>query len=102
MECVGNPGVCTRAPSVRDHIWTDLAKAMQVVLESTTLQDLVERQKKKDPCVKHSIQFNKLEIQEKRKATAQLKIDKVKFKSVEFPKLTRGIAQIRSLVAIRR
>jgi Rrf2 family transcriptional regulator, cysteine metabolism repressor len=50
VECVNNPGVCTRAPScaARD-IWSDLAKAMQGVLESTTLQDLVERQEKKEP-----------------------------------------------------
>ncbi len=48
VECVGNPGVCTRAPScaARD-VWTDLAKAMYGVLESVTLQDLVERQEKK-------------------------------------------------------
>ena len=48
VECVGNPGVCTRAPScaARD-VWTDLARAMYGVLESTTLQDLVERQEKK-------------------------------------------------------
>jgi DNA-binding IscR family transcriptional regulator len=30
-------------------VWTDLAKAMYGVLESTTLQDLVERQKEKEP-----------------------------------------------------
>jgi Rrf2 family cysteine metabolism transcriptional repressor len=48
VECVSNPGVCTRAPScaTRD-VWSDLAQAMYGVLESTTLQDLVERQKKK-------------------------------------------------------
>jgi Rrf2 family transcriptional regulator, cysteine metabolism repressor len=50
VECVSNPGICTRAPScaTRD-VWSDLAQAMYGVLESTTLQDLVERQKKKDP-----------------------------------------------------
>jgi len=48
VECVDNPGVCTRAPScvVRD-VWTELARAMYGVLESTTLQNLVERQEKK-------------------------------------------------------
>jgi DNA-binding IscR family transcriptional regulator len=48
VECVENPGICTRAPScaARD-VWTDLAKAMYGVLESTTLQDLVESQEKK-------------------------------------------------------
>ena len=50
VECVSNPGMCTRAPScaARD-VWSDLAQAMYGVLESTSLQDLVERQKKKDP-----------------------------------------------------
>jgi Rrf2 family transcriptional regulator, cysteine metabolism repressor len=50
VDCVENPGVCTRALScaARD-VWTDLAKAMYGVLQSTTLYDLVERQKKKDP-----------------------------------------------------
>jgi Rrf2 family transcriptional regulator, cysteine metabolism repressor len=48
VECVGNPGVCSRAPScaTRD-VWSELARAMCSVLESTTLKDLVERQKKK-------------------------------------------------------
>jgi len=50
VECVENPGVCTRASScVARDVWTDLAKAMYGVLESTTLQDLVERQEKKRP-----------------------------------------------------
>ncbi len=50
VECVENPGVCRRAPScVARDVWTDLAKAMYGVLESTTLQDLVERQKEKEP-----------------------------------------------------
>ena len=50
VDCVENPGVCTRAPScVARDVWTDLAKAMCGVLESTTLQDLVERQYKKEP-----------------------------------------------------
>jgi Rrf2 family transcriptional regulator, cysteine metabolism repressor len=50
VECVNDPGVCTRAPScaARD-VWSDLARAMYGVLEATTLQDLVERQKKKEP-----------------------------------------------------
>lgn len=48
VDCVENPGVCTRAPScVARDVWTDLAKAMCGVLESTSLQDLVERQEKK-------------------------------------------------------
>jgi len=48
VECVENPGVCTRASScVARDVWTDMAKAMCGVLESTSLQDLVERQEKK-------------------------------------------------------
>lgn len=49
VDCVENPGVCTRARScVARDVWTDLAKAMYGVLESTTLEDLVERQYKKE------------------------------------------------------
>jgi len=49
VECVDNPGTCARAPScaTRD-IWIGLASAMYGVLDSTTLQDLVDRQCKKD------------------------------------------------------
>ncbi len=49
VECVSNPQVCTRSElcATRD-IWSDLKKAIDGVLESTTLQDLVERQKKKE------------------------------------------------------
>ena len=48
VECVNSPEVCDRSDScaVRD-IWSDLKKAMNKVLESTTLKDLVERQKRK-------------------------------------------------------
>ena len=50
VECVGNPAICTRAPScaARD-VWSELAQAMLGVLESTTLQELVERQNRKEP-----------------------------------------------------
>ena len=48
VECVDNPGTCSRSAvcATRD-IWAELKKAMNAVLESTTLQDLVERQKRK-------------------------------------------------------
>jgi Rrf2 family cysteine metabolism transcriptional repressor len=50
VEFVSNPGVCTRSVScVARDVWSDLADAMCRVLESTTLQDLVERDKKKNP-----------------------------------------------------
>jgi len=48
-ECVNNPKICTRSElcATRD-IWSELNKAMNGVLESTTLQDLVERQRRKE------------------------------------------------------
>jgi len=49
VECVNNPGVCSRSElCVTRDIWCELKKAMNGVLESTTLQDLVERQKRKE------------------------------------------------------
>ena len=48
-ECVNNPGVCTRSElCVTRDIWSELKKVTDEVLESITLQDLVERQKKKE------------------------------------------------------
>ena len=48
-ECVSNPESCPRSYvcAVRD-IWSEMKKAVDGVLESTTLQDLVERQKNKE------------------------------------------------------
>ncbi len=48
-ECVDNPGICSRSASCapRD-IWRELKVAMNGILESITLRDLVERQKKKE------------------------------------------------------
>jgi Rrf2 family protein len=49
VECVNNPEVCNRAElCVTRDIWDELKKAMNGVLESTTLQDLVERHKEKE------------------------------------------------------
>ena len=49
VECVNNPGICTRSElCITRDIWGELKKAMNGVLESTTLQDLVERQKRKE------------------------------------------------------
>ena len=49
VECVNNPGVCSRSElCVTRDIWCELKKAMNGILESTTLQDLVERQKRKE------------------------------------------------------
>ena len=48
VECVNNPEVCSHSDfCVTRDIWGELQKAMDVVLESTSLLDLVERQKKK-------------------------------------------------------
>jgi len=49
VECINNPETCTRSElcATRD-IWSELKKVMDEVLESTTLQDLVERHKKKE------------------------------------------------------
>lgn len=48
-ECVDNPGVCMRSKfCVTRDIWGELKQAMDGVLQSTTLQDLVERQKRKE------------------------------------------------------
>ena len=49
VECINNPGICDRSGScaTRD-IWGEMKQAIDEVLESTTLQDLVERQKRKE------------------------------------------------------
>lgn len=47
-ECVNDPDSCPRSSTcVTRDIWEELKKAMSGVLESTTLQDLVERQNEK-------------------------------------------------------
>ena len=49
VECVINPGVCSRSAScVTRDVWGDLKKAMDGVLENTSVQDLVERHKQKE------------------------------------------------------
>ncbi len=49
VECINDPKICNRYLScVTRDIWTDLGKAMDRILESTTLQDLVERQRMKE------------------------------------------------------
>ena len=50
VECIDNPKVCPRSEScVTRDIWDEMKKAMNGVLESTTLENLVERQKIKKP-----------------------------------------------------
>lgn len=49
VDCVGEPGVCVRSDGcVTRDIWVELERAVISVLDSVTLQDLVERQKKKE------------------------------------------------------
>ena len=49
VECVTDPSVCSRSDScfTRD-VWNELKEAMDGVLESKTLQDLVDGQRKKN------------------------------------------------------
>ena len=48
VECVIDPGLCEHSEScVTRDIWAELQKAMDGVLETTTLRDLMERQKEK-------------------------------------------------------
>ena len=48
VECVDNPETCTRSElCVTREVWGELKKAINGVLESITLQDLVERQREK-------------------------------------------------------
>ena len=49
VDCINSPEVCNRSEScVTRDVWNELKDAMEQVLESTTLQDLVERQRKKE------------------------------------------------------
>ncbi|MDP2930890.1 MAG: Rrf2 family transcriptional regulator [Chloroflexota bacterium] len=49
VECVNNPGVCSRSGAcVTRDVWGELQKAMDDVLNGITLGDLVERQRVKD------------------------------------------------------
>ncbi len=48
VECIDNPEICDRsAQCVTRDLWGEMKAAMNGVLEATTLQDLVDRQKKK-------------------------------------------------------
>jgi Rrf2 family protein len=49
VECVTDPKACRRSPrcAARD-LWAELKEAMDGVLESLTLEDLVARQQKKE------------------------------------------------------
>ena len=48
VDCVNDPELCHRSSfCVTRDIWVEMKEAMSRVLDSTTLQDLVERQKQK-------------------------------------------------------
>ncbi|HEY81897.1 MAG TPA: Rrf2 family transcriptional regulator [Dehalococcoidia bacterium] len=53
VECINNPEVCERSEwcAARD-IWSELDRAANGILKSTTLQDLVDRQRKKEQSAK--------------------------------------------------
>jgi len=49
VECVSDPNYCSRSDvCVTREVWGELEKAINNILESKTLQDLVERQRKKE------------------------------------------------------
>jgi Rrf2 family cysteine metabolism transcriptional repressor len=49
VECINNPGSCTRSRTcaTRD-VWDEMKQAINGVLEATTLEDLVKRQEVKE------------------------------------------------------
>ena len=48
VECINDPEICNRSEfCVTRDIWCEIKMVMEGVLESTTLQDLVERHRKK-------------------------------------------------------
>jgi Rrf2 family protein len=49
VDCVGDPKVCHRANlCITREIWAKMKEAIDNILESITLQDMVEQQKKKE------------------------------------------------------
>jgi Rrf2 family protein len=49
VDCVDNPELCSRSRlCVTRKIWAEIERVVNVVLESTTLQNLVEREKSKE------------------------------------------------------
>ena len=48
VECIDDPSTCSRSElCITRDVWDEVKRAMNGVLESITLKDLVERQKKK-------------------------------------------------------
>jgi len=49
VECVDNPAICPRSRRCATReVWAELGRALNEVLESKTLQDLVESQQRKE------------------------------------------------------
>lgn len=49
IECINNPETCPRSDVCAAHdLWSEVKEAVEKVLDSVTLQDLVDRQKIKD------------------------------------------------------
>ncbi len=49
VECVGDPASCERADlCVTRDIWCEMKKAIDATLDAVTLQDLVDKQKRKE------------------------------------------------------
>lgn len=56
VDCIGNPESCDRADiCVTRDVWCEIKKAIDTALESVTLQDLVEKQRRKETSVKQSV-----------------------------------------------
>ena len=50
VECINTPEICDRFEfCVTRDVWAELGEAMNRILDATTLQDLVERQRRKEP-----------------------------------------------------
>jgi Rrf2 family cysteine metabolism transcriptional repressor len=47
-DCVDNPDICDRADTcVTRDVWCEMKKAMDTILDKTTIQDMVDRQNEK-------------------------------------------------------
>jgi Rrf2 family cysteine metabolism transcriptional repressor len=56
VDCIGNPESCERAGiCVTRDIWCEMKKAIDTTLDSVTLRDLVERQKRKEAPLKQNV-----------------------------------------------
>jgi len=54
VKCIADPTICNRSEfCVTRDIWSELSTVMNGVLESTTIQDLIERQQRKGQPMYH-------------------------------------------------